>query len=183
MPVNFLFFSHKFRLNVRDRAFFHVSLKKNGKSAVNRIMRIFKYLIGIWAAIAVYTLFSFLAGPKGLSAYNFLLTEKENQIENLKDLGILYEELNRTKNNLIYDHDTLLVHARQMGYGYEDERYIRIVGLSNIKPIPAEVGKVYSVIKPEFIADRHIKIAAFIIGLLLFGFLFTMEVINNRARD
>jgi len=145
-------------------------------------MKIFKYLIGIWAAIAVYTLFSFLAGPKGLSAYNFLLTERENQLENLKDLGILYAELNRTKNSLIYDHDTLLVHARQMGYGHEDERFIRIVGLSNIKPIPAEVGKVYSVVKPDYIADGHIKVAAFIIGLLLFGFLFTMEVIDRRSQ-
>ena len=145
-------------------------------------MKVFKYLIGIWAAIAVYTLFSFLAGPKGLSAYNFLLTEKENQLENLKDLGIKYDELTRTKNNLIYDHDTLLVHASQMGYGYEDERYIRIVGLSSIKPIPSEVGKVYSVTKPDFIADRYIKIAALIIGLLLFGFLFTIEVINKRSQ-
>jgi len=145
-------------------------------------MKIFKYLIGIWAAIAVYTLFSFLAGPKGLSAYNFLLTERENQLQNLKNLGIQYDELTRTKNNLIYDHDTILIHARQMGYGYEDERYIRIVGLSNIKPIPAEVGKVYTALKPDYISDRHIKVAAFIIGFLLFGFLFTMEVINRRSQ-
>ena len=158
------------------------NIKKFGKITVNRSMRILTYLIGIWAAVAVYTLFSFLAGPKGLSAYNFLLTEKEYQIENIRDLERQNEELTRTKNNLIYDQDTLLVHARQMGYGYEDERYIRIVGLSNTNPIPAEVGKIYSVQNPDFIADRYIKIAAFVIGILLFGFLLTMEVINRRSQ-
>ena len=146
-------------------------------------MRIFKYLIGIWAAIAVYTLFSFISGPKGLSAYNFLLSEKQQQRENIRDLELLNEELERSRNNLIYDHDTLLVHARQMGYGYEDERFIRIVGFSNNKPVPAEVGNVYSAQKPDYVVDRFIKIAAFCIGLLLFAFLLTMEVIDRRSRD
>ena len=145
-------------------------------------MRIFKYLIGIWAAIAVYALFSFFAGPKGLSSYNFLLSEKEQQRENIRNLELLNEELERSRNNLLYDHDTLLVQARQMGYGYEDERFIRIVGFSNIKPIHAEVGNIYTAQKPDFIIDRHIKIAAFCLGLLLFAFLLTMEVIDRRSR-
>jgi len=160
-----------------------VSLKKQWKTTVNRNMRIFKYLFGIWAAIAVYTFFSFVAGPKGMSAYNFLLSEKEQQKENIRDLELLNEELERSRNNLIYDHDTLLVQARQMGYGYEDERFIRIVGLSGIKPIPAEVGNVYSAQKPDFIMDKFIKITAFCLGLLLFAFLLTMEVIDRRSRD
>jgi len=146
-------------------------------------MRIFKYLAGIWAAIAIYALFSFLAGPKGLSSYSFLLSEREQQRENIKDLEFLNEELERSRNNLIYDHDTLLVHARQMGYGYEDERFIRIVGLSNIKPVPAEVGNVYTAQNPDFLIDKNIKIAALCIGLLLFAFLLTMEVIERRSQD
>jgi len=146
-------------------------------------MRIFKYLVGIWAAVAVYALFSFFAGPKGLSAYNFLLSEKERQLENIRDLGKLNQELERTKNNLIYDHDTLLVHARQIGYGREDERFVRIVGLSSLNPIQAEVGNVYTAQNPDFIPDRSIKIAAFCIGLLLFAFLLSLEVIDRRSRD
>jgi len=145
-------------------------------------MRIFKYLLGIWTAIAVYTLFSFFAGPKGLSAYNYLLSEKERQWNNIKELGIINEDLERTRNNLLYDHDTLLVHARQMGYGHENERFIRIVGLANIKPIPAEVGIVYSAQKPDFITDQSIKITALFIGFLIFAFLFMLEVIEKRSR-
>jgi len=145
-------------------------------------MKVFKYILGIWAAIAVYALFSFLAGPKGLSAYNYLLSEKDIQWNNIRELGMRNEDLERTRNNLIYDHDTLLVHARQMGYGYEDERFIRIVGLSNIKPIPAEVGTVYSAEKPDFISDRNIKIAALCIGVMFFAFFFMLEIIDKRSK-
>ena len=145
-------------------------------------MRIFKYLLGIWAAVAVYTLVSFLAGPNGLSAYNFLVSEKEQQWGNIRELGIMNEELERMRNNLIYDQDTLIVQARQMGYGHKDERFIRIVGLSNIKPIPAEVGTVYFTQKPDFFSDKNIKIAALCIGFLLFAFTFMLEIIDKRTR-
>jgi cell division protein FtsB len=146
-------------------------------------MKIIKYLFGIWVAIAIYTFFSFLTGPKGLSAYNYLLSEKEQQWTNIRELEVINEELERTRNNLIYDHDTLLVHARQMGYGHADERFIRIVGLSSIKPIPAEAGRVYTAQKPDFISDRSIKIAALCIGFMFFAFLFMMEFIEKRTKD
>jgi hypothetical protein len=144
-------------------------------------MRIFKYLLGIWAAIVVYALFSFFAGPKGLSAYNYMLSERDNQWDNIRELGILHEELEKTRNNLLYDRDTLLVHARQMGYGQEDERFIRIVGLSNIKSYRMEAGNVYIAQPPDFISDRSIKITALCIGLLLFAFLFMLEIIESRS--
>jgi len=145
-------------------------------------MRIFKYLIGIWTALAVYTLFSFLSGPRGLSAYNYLLAEREQQWENINDLGIINEELEKTRNSLLYDDDTLMVHARQMGYGQEDERFVRIVGLGNIKTTPAVTGAVYMAHDPEFITDERIKFAALCAGLLVFTFLLMLELIESRSR-
>ena len=56
-------------------------------------MSIFKYLFGTWAAIAVYTIVSFLAGPNGLSAYNYLVYEKEQQWGNIRELGMINEDL------------------------------------------------------------------------------------------
>jgi cell division protein FtsB len=145
-------------------------------------MRIFKYLIGIWTAVAVYTLFSFLCGPRGLSAYNQLLTEREHQWANIAELGNINEELEKNKNNLIYDSDTLLVHARQLGYGQEDERFIRIVGLGAVKNTAAEIGKVYVIKEPDFISDKTIKIASLCVGLLIFSFLLMLEIIETRTR-
>jgi len=145
-------------------------------------MKILKYLIGIWVAIAVYTLFSFLGGPKGVSSYNYLLSERDRQWDNIQSLGLLNEELEKTRNNLLYDQDTLLIHARQMGYGQENERFVRIVGLGTIKNAPATAGRVYSAQNPDFVTDRNIKIVAICIGLMVFAFLFMLEFIEKRSK-
>jgi len=145
-------------------------------------MRIFKYLIGVWTALAVYALFSFLGGPRGLAAYNYLLSEKERQWENINELGIINEDLEKTRNSLLYDDDTLTVQARQMGYGEEDERFVRIVGLGNIKTTPAVTGTVYIAQDPDFIQDKSIKIAALCVGFIIFAFFFMLELIESRSR-
>jgi len=139
-------------------------------------MRVFKYLVGVWTAVIVYTLFSFLGGPSGLSSYNYLLAERERQWENIKDLGIINEDLERTKFNLQYDQDTMLVQARQMGYGQSDERFIRIVGLGTPKSSPVTAGNMYSTSFPDYISDKYIKIAALCAGLLIFAFILTLEI-------
>jgi len=145
-------------------------------------MRVTKYLVGIWIAVVVYTIFSFLSGPKGMSAYNFLLNEREIQKEYINELNILNEELEKTKNSLLFDHDTMLVEARQLGFGQEDERFVRIVGLGNKKSIPSSFGHVYIAQKPDFVSDLSIKIAALIAGILVFAFLFMLETIDRRTR-
>jgi len=145
-------------------------------------MRVFKYLFGVWTAIIVYTLFSFLGGHSGLSSYNYLLAERERQWENIKQLGTINEDLERTKFNLQYDQDTMLVQARQMGYGHPDERFIRIVGLGSFKTVPATAGNIYITSNPEFIPDKPIKIAAFCAGFLVFAFILTLEIIEKKSR-
>jgi hypothetical protein len=143
-------------------------------------MRVFKYLFGIWTAIAVYTISSFLGGPKGLSAYNFLNSEQKQQLTNITKLENINEELEKTKNNLLFTNDTLLVHARQIGYGYEDERFIRIVGLGNINTPPSEAGKVYITQTPDTTSDKNLKIAAVCAGLFVFIFLFVFEFLESK---
>jgi hypothetical protein len=158
------------------------SLKIKLKFTVNRTMGILKYLLALWTTIAVYTIFSLLGGPKGISAYNHLLSEQALQRANLRELGIINEELERTRDSFLHDHDTLLVHARQMGYGNADERFVRIVGLGKIQSTPAVTGLVYIAQKQEFISDKIFKIAALTAGLLVFAFLFMLEAIDKRVR-
>jgi cell division protein FtsB len=156
------------------------ALKKYHQKAVNRIMKVFKYLIGIWIVIVVYAIISFLSGPKGLSAYNQLLAEKEEQQTNLEALGTVNKELEKTKNSLLDDEDTLLAHARQLGYGQEDERYVRIVGLGGINAPQISEGKVYLAPIPDFLSDRTIKIIALCAGFVVFAFFFVLELIRAR---
>lgn len=132
--------------------------------------------------IAVYSLFSFLGGPGGIGAYNQLLSEREMQWSNIKELAFLNEELERAQKNLIYDQDTQLIHARQIGYAEEDEKFIRIVGLTTNKNTFITTGKVYYTGNPDYISDKIIKIAAICIGLLVFAFFFSLDFIESRSK-
>jgi len=155
-------------------------IKKYIKEAVNRIMRVFKYLMGLLAAFTVYTLFSLSSGPKGFFAYNQLSAERERQLDNLMSLEITKVELEKIKNNLLYDQDTLLSHARQLGYGKEDDMYIRIVGLGGVKNPHNSAGRVYYAADPDYMSEKTIKIAALSVGLIVFAFFFVIELIESR---
>jgi cell division protein FtsB len=145
-------------------------------------MKVCKYLYGIWTAVVIYSLFSFASGPKGLSAYNQLSTERELQFANIGELQYYNEELEKVKNSLLHDPETLLVFARQLGYSSEDERFVRIVGLRGDQNLPTMAGNVYFAKEPDFIPDKTIKLTAFIAGLLFFAFFFVMELIETKVR-
>ena len=156
-----------------------IVVKNPTKNTVNRTMKLSKYLIGVWVAVLIYAFFSLLGGPKGISAYNQLLSEREQQVANIEQLEFINEELENAKNNLLFDRDTMLVYARQMGYAQEDERFIRIVGLGNISSPPAMTGKTYMTKEPDFLSEKTIKIISICAGLLIFSFLLTLELIDR----
>jgi cell division protein FtsB len=157
-------------------------LKNCAKITVNRTMKLFKYFIGAWTAIAVYALFLFLIGPRGLSAYNQLLLEREKQWANLKELSLVNDDLEKEKRNLLYDQETQMVYARQMGYGQDNELFVRIVGLGNTQNIPSTTGKVYFAQEPHFISDKIIKFTALFAGLAAFALFFAWEFVESRDR-
>jgi cell division protein FtsB len=157
-------------------------LKNRAKITVNRTMKLFKYLIGIWTAIAVYTIFSFLNGPGGLSAYNQLLDEREKHWANLKELSLINDELEKEKRNLLFDQETQMVYARHMGYGQENELFVRIVGLGNTQNTPSTTGKVYFTQEPHFVSDKVIKYTALFAGLAIFAFFFALEFLESKDR-
>jgi cell division protein FtsB len=146
-------------------------------------MRALKYLIALWTAIVVYCVFSLLNGAMGISAYTQLLSEREKQWDNMKSLRILNEELENTKNSLLYDRDTITVYARQLGYGREEERFIRIVGLGGIKNPHAEAGQVFQAGAPDFLPDRIVKIIALFAGVTVFILFFVFELIRREKFD
>jgi cell division protein FtsB len=145
-------------------------------------MKVYKYLYGLWTAVVIYSLFSFASGPKGLSAYNQLLAERELELAKMGELEYYNEELEKVKNSLLHDSETLTVYARQLGYGSEDEHFIRIAGMQGGQNIPIAAGNVYFAREPDFIPDRTIKLTAFIAGLLFFAFFFVMELIETKVR-
>jgi hypothetical protein len=145
-------------------------------------MKILKYLAGFWTAILIYSIFSFSYGPRGFFVYKHLLHERDMQWKNVNELANINEDLLRVKNNVLFDYDTLMVHAKVMGYGQEDEHFVRIVGLSGEENAYSMTGKVYSVEEPEFISDKIMKITAICAGLLVFAFFFALEFAADKAK-
>ncbi|MDR1252771.1 MAG: septum formation initiator family protein [Treponema sp.] len=142
-------------------------------------MRVFKYLIGLWTGMAVYSVLSLLSGPSGLSAYGQLEAERERQLVNMRELGAINEKLENTKNSLLYDQDTVAVHARRLGYAGEDEHFVRIVGMGTDQNPYVAAGQVYFAAAPEFMADKTIKIIATCAGMAVFALFFILELLRT----
>jgi cell division protein FtsB len=137
-----------------------------------KTMRVIKYLLALWSAIAVYAVVSILAGTMGFSAYNQLETEREKQQSNMETLGLINGELENSKNALLYDRDTIAVHARELGFGEQDEKFVRIVGLGSSRRQRISPGQVVGAVKPIAISDRIIRLISLCAGLVvLVGFL------------
>jgi cell division protein FtsB len=133
-------------------------------------MRLLRYLLAVWTAVVVYTLFSLLLGQNGLFARMYLEAEQSRLLKNHEVLQLTNKELMNTKNNLMYDHDTISVYARQLGYGMEGEKYVRIMGLGIAVNTEVPVGQVFYAASPDFVPDYTIKIISVFFGLAVFLF-------------
>jgi cell division protein FtsB len=145
-----------------------------------QIMRALKYLISLWAGILVYSLFSLIAGAMGFSAYNQLQEEWNKQQANLNDLERLNRELEGNRDALLYDSDLIAAYARELGYGRENEQFVRIVGLSGTKKQYLSPGQVVFAIWPEYMAEKMIRLISIATGIGILLILCIIELIMKR---
>ena len=166
---------------VYPRVFAPAGVSRTGpKQPLMKIMRMVKYLVGLWTAVAVYSVFSLLSGSTGLFARGQLEAERERQWANMRVLGALNEELENAKNSLLYDHDAIAVYARRLGYARENERFIRVVGLGVTGNPHTAPGQVYIAAEPGFVSDKIIKIASLCAGLTAFVLFFMLELLRSK---
>ncbi|MDR2758131.1 MAG: septum formation initiator family protein [Spirochaetaceae bacterium] len=147
-------------------------------------MRSQKYLIAFWVAITLYTLTSIFAGNIGFSAYRDLSRERDKQKLNIEALKAKNKELEGLRDALLYDSDTITVYARDLGFGRDNETFIRIVGLEEKVKQPAAAGEVTPIILQEHISDRILRFFAFYTGLgilALFGLLDSLRRVHTRG--
>jgi cell division protein FtsB len=159
-------------------------LRIAGKHPLIKVMGILKYLIALWAAVAVYSISSVFVGASGLTAYKQLTAERDKQRANTEALQNLNQELEGTLDALKYDSDTIRVYARELGYGTPRERFVRIVGLPGVKKQRMTAGQVTISQKPDFIPDQTLRIYSIFAGLGVFILLCLYEssvsFINRR---
>jgi len=138
-------------------------------------MRFVQYMLVPWMAVVVYTFFSFFLGQNGLYARKHLEAERQRLVENQKTLEQTQQDFLKTKENLMYDGDMLSVYARQLGYGTEDEQFIRIKGLSVAINPPMPVGQSLYAVSPEFVSDTVIKVISMCFALAVLVFFLIKE--------
>jgi cell division protein FtsB len=143
-------------------------------------MNFMKYLVPLWLGVCVYVICSVLTGPTGLSAYQQLRVEHEKLSANMENLRHLNMELANTANALNSDPDTITMYARELGYGYENERFIRIVGLGKPPQQRAEPGQILLAVKPEHTSNELIFIVAFWIALAAFLCVIIPHLLNTN---
>ncbi|MDR3167719.1 MAG: septum formation initiator family protein [Treponema sp.] len=131
-------------------------------------MKSIKYLLAVWTGVLIYGLCSFFNGAMGISAYRHLEDERLRQEKNMETLKVINKELETAKDALLYDRDTLLSYAKDLGYGEKNERFIRIVGLGNTKKQRTNPGQTVLTVQPEFIPDKTLKIISFCAALTVF---------------
>jgi len=138
------------------------------------------FLASVAAAVTVYCALSMVYGAASLSVYRELTDGRDVQLENIEKLESINSELKHSLENLLYDRETLAVQARQLGYGYEGDRVIRVVDREDWRPltmnnINISAGDIISVSEPVFLPDWIIKICALFTGVLVFAVLLTFD--------
>ncbi|MDR1617569.1 MAG: septum formation initiator family protein [Treponema sp.] len=143
-------------------------------------MRAFKYLLAFWAAFAVYGISSTLVGAMGFSSYHKLELERDKQRANMENLRLVNEKLENTRNSLLYDRDTIAVHARKLGYGGDSEKFVRIVGLGGMPHPDTAAGRLVTAEKPDAIPDRTLKILALSAGAAIFALFLVVDLLGLK---
>jgi cell division protein FtsB len=128
-------------------------------------MRAIKYLAALWVGAAVYAVFSITSGPVGLSAYHQLEDERDRQLVNIEALELTNQELENTRNALLYDKDTLTLYAREQGFASPDEKFIRIVGFESAQKPKSSPGLVAPAAPPQYVPHRNLRIFSFCAAL------------------
>jgi hypothetical protein len=106
--------------------------------------------------------------------------ERDKQLSNIEALKELNQELEGAMNALKYDSDTIMVYARELGYGTAPEHFVRIVGLGGARKQRATAGQITVPRTPDSIPDRVLWFLAIAAGAVVLFLLSITEFIRDR---
>ena len=115
----------------------------------------------------VYVMLAAIFGPHGHLSYLQLENEKEKLELNILDLRQINRELQNNVNSLLYDSEYLALYAREQGYAGEQERFIRIVGLTLNGNTRISPGELFIPARPQFTEGNILRVIAFCTGLTI----------------
>jgi cell division protein FtsB len=141
-------------------------------------MRLLKFLFPLWVAILVYSFLSFFHGSSGFAAYDGLKAERDKQLANLESLKKINRELEGDRDALLYDGDTIAVHARELGYGSDNERFVRITGLSKTMRRQYWAGEIAGAQTPPSMDEKTIRAISLVAGGIVLGFILFVRILK-----
>jgi cell division protein FtsB len=131
-----------------------------------------KYLIVLWVTLTLYALSPVFTGNSGFAAYHELSIERDKQQLTIETLKEKNRELEGFRDALLYDSDTIAVYARELGFGRDDEVFIRIVGFDERVKQPTAPGEVTPILRKAHTTGHVLRRLTFCTGIglvILFG--------------
>ncbi len=141
-----------------------------------------KFLISLIIGIAVYTIFSVVAGQNGILAYNQLYEQKLALTEHVSELNAINESLVTDYRALQSDRATIESFAKKMGFVEEGQILVKINGISEREMRVYDTGTVMRIEPVAFIDERICKIAG-IAGFLVSIMIFCIQSLSAYARN
>lgn len=130
-----------------------------------------KFLLSILIGMAVYVVVSLIGGQNGAWAYNQLNEQKMKIASNVVAVQKLNDELKLELTALENDYAIIASRARNLGYIYDNEKIVKITGISDKEQSVYNTGIIVKRNSISFVPERSCKIiglVCFILCLLIF---------------
>jgi cell division protein FtsB len=128
------------------------------------MMKYLRFAFSVWVAVAVYGFASITFGRTGILAMRRLEAERDRLSANMDRLRAINGELELSVVALRSDADTISVHARELGYGRDDERFVRIVGVPAAGNRAATAGNIVAAVRPDGVSAGTLRIISALAG-------------------
>lgn len=157
-------------------------MEKNSIHAVISLMTRMKVLVAAFFGTLVYVFISVGFGPEGFWAVSQLEEQKQMITANLQSIQQINDGLKIEFQGLRVDPDVIAAYAKKLGYKKENEKLIRLQGLSSQTEFVPETGNPVTLGKINYIPEWLCKVS----GLCIFCFfmaIFAMQDLRKKLQQ
>ncbi len=126
----------------------------------------FRIVLPIFVTVFVYATLAGFFGPKGLYSKKFMEIQRDALIANVNSLNLTGSNLDSHIEDLKHDPDTIAIYAHELGYIYENEGIIKLVGFNSEFGKMLNPGSALEILAPHYISDYICKTVSVSFGIL-----------------
>ncbi len=141
-------------------------------------MKLDRFIISLSIGTFFYVAFSILSGQSSLWAQNQLENQKHAISEHTYELQKITDELQLEKTALRNDKDVIMAYARKLDFVRDDEKLVKIKGLSKTVNQIYNTGTLMKVYQPTYVPEWFCKA----IGIIIFGLTYLLLVLADLKK-